>query len=193
MLAAAAPVFNHITCADNENTFMRKFLSVMDKLQKIIAYTYWWSELEIDGEQCVEFLIGNYRGDYINELRLLSKDYIRSVNALCTESDLARNFMDKPVLHLLIEICEVSLPALSHCRKFMEIVFDAVHKPLKRCISKSNHKNCHILAVKHCIYNDWQCRVAALHDISLQNNPKKVMYQRCLRRIMLGERRRMYR
>lgn len=113
VLVAAVPVLNHITFSDHNNTLMCKFLSLMVKLQKLIAYNYCCPEVEVNGEQCVDFFIGNYRGDYIDELRLLSKDYVRSVHLLCSESHLAGNFMDKPNIHRLIELYEVSIQSLS--------------------------------------------------------------------------------
>lgn len=92
---------------------------------------------------------------------------MNSVEKLCAESELARKLPDKPNLHRMIELCEIAVPALLHCRELMELVFESAHQPLKKFIARINHKNAHIVAVEDCLVNDGQGRVAALHELEI--------------------------
>lgn len=154
--AVSSPVFRQVTLCTHGDSFIERCIFCMEKLQKFISYTYWCPGSDIDGKECADFVSGRYRGNFIDELRLFSKEYVKSGEKLWSESELARKHLEKPNLHRLTELYEISVPTLLHFREFMELVFEIRHQPLKRCIARSNNKNAHIVAVERCLLNDWQ-------------------------------------
>ena len=71
----------------------------------------------------------------------------------------------------------------------MELVFQKVPQPLKRCMVRVNHQKGHLAAVSHCLGNDWQGRLALPSSTMTQTSDAglKIECRRSLRHMLLGE------
>ena len=141
----------------------RDCVEILCKLQKLVALTSCWPQKEIDAIN-VERIVRQARHMYLADLRSMSKDYVKSVDEVCSRSPQSKQQMDKPNLHKLLELHVHTIPAFGHVREITELVFELAHQPLKRCIARSNNRMSHLFAVEHCVANDWQGRLAALQN-----------------------------
>ena len=67
--------------------------------------------------------------------------------------------LDKPNVHRMIELYQHTLPRFGHMPTVDELPFEAAHQPLKRALSRSNHKDGHVFATKSVLANDWRLRM----------------------------------
>ena len=187
VLVVAGPSFSILTSKCEPNSICRQAVFLLNSISKLIALTYWYPKLDIDGYEAVTF-VHVERSKYISEQKRRSKAYVRRVDKFCRTFPENKEHLDKPNLHRLIELYEHSLPVFGHVREFMELVFEGAHQPLKRCIAKSNNHNAHIFATEHCVANDWQGRIASLSRIlEDKDSPNNTHARRGLRRLLLGE------
>ena len=49
--------------------------------------------------------------------------------------------LDKPNFHRLLELYQHSIAAFGHVSLFQELVFETAHQPLKRSVSRGNHRH----------------------------------------------------
>ena len=94
--------------------------------------------------------------------------------------------MDKPKLHIVLELYHNSIPSFGHVREFMELMFESLHQNLKRAIEGSNNHGIRIYAVEQYVANDWQGRIAFLQREAKQRDKNsEILASRGLRRILL--------
>lgn len=169
-------------------------LQILRDLQYLIAKTFWWPLIHIDGETAFERVRGKNRESWQSYLQLKAMNYVNSVDKLKRKmfesgngNTEAVNVMDKPNLHRLIELYKHAIPAFGHIRHFMELVFEAAHQPLKRCVQRSNHHNAHLSAVEHVLSNDWQFRLGVLQYLMRSPDDRKASQsKKGLLRLLLG-------
>ena len=193
VLLVAVPVLRMFMRSTYQESVLKDCATILEQPQRLISLIYWWRLPELDGKQ-VTALIHNMTETYFSDLRSMSKEYVNLVDDICGKSDVVRRELDKPNLHRLIELYELSIPDFGHVREFMELVFESAHQPLKRFNARSNNHNSHLFAVEHCVANDWQGRIAALRDElnrekSFDHRARSSTYvagRRGIRRLFLG-------
>ena len=163
VLSTAVPVMRMITWDVANGDVARDCVEILCKLQKLVALTNWWPQKEIDGINA-ERMVRQARHMYLADLSSMSKDYVKSVDEVCSRSSQSKQQLDKPNLHRHLELYEPTIPAFCRVREITELVFELAHQPLKRCIARSNNRMSHLFAVEHCVANDWQGRLAALQN-----------------------------
>ena len=160
LLVASSTLRDVITTFSPDHPSAISF-SLLRRLQRLIALTYWDPQPEVDGDIARSYLPEERRSQ-LSALKALSKEYVQAVDSFCCQYKLEGRQLDKPNLHRLIELYEHTIPAFGHVREVMELVFESAHQPLKRSIARSNNHEAHIFACEHCVGNDWQGRIASL-------------------------------
>ena len=161
MLSTAVPVMRMITRDVANGDVTGDCVEILCKLQKLVALTNWWPQKEIDGINA-ERMVRQARHMYLADLSSMSKDYVKSVDEVCSRSSQSKQQLDKPNLHRHLELYEPTIPAFCRVREITELVFESAHQPLKLCIVRSSNRVSNLLAVNYCVANDWQGRLASL-------------------------------
>lgn len=160
---------------------------ILKKLPSLIAGTYWTPTWYLDGPQAVERRENGDGKIYLADRRSKAVDYIRSVNELCIRSTIVARHLDKPNLHRLLELYTLTLPAFGHVTHFMELVFKCAQQPLKRCITRENHRNDHLSTMEHCLGNDWQARPLLLRsEVERRDHERRRRALFGLKRLLFG-------
>ena len=172
----------------SSNTVAREIVKLIQTLYNLISLTYWWPTVEVDGEDCVEYVSGSDQDKYILKLQKLSADYVSTVNNTCDQCPELKTHFDKPNLHRLLELYRHSVPKFGHAREFAELVFEHAHQPLKRAIVQGNHKDEQLFAVDRCVAKDWHRRVTSLYHESKSSSTHEALSdsKKSLRALMFG-------
>lgn len=111
VLLVASQVFEN-TCPNDGNVY-NGLVTVLQKVQRLITYTYWWPQEQLDSPEIVNFISGDKRTHYYQELQYSSRDYVSSVNIICADNPHLKKHLDKPNLHRLLELYHHSIPFLA--------------------------------------------------------------------------------
>jgi len=103
-----------------------------------MARTYLWPKYSVEGMEAVESFNANGGRSHISSLRKEAVNYISRLDKICRSSTTASSKLDKPNVHMNLEIYVHTIPLLGHVRHFAELPFECAHQPLKRAIERSN-------------------------------------------------------
>lgn len=103
-------------------------------------------------------------------------------------STLLSDMLDKPNLHRLLELYQNSLSVFGHVSLFQELMFETTHQPLKRSLSRRNHRHAEAFAVEQCLRKDWQVRIGMLYGRLRTGEAKEqVVTFNGLRQLIIGK------
>ena len=108
---------------------------------------------------------------YYAHLKNLCVRYVDLINTLCSLDSRACAELDKPNLHRVVELYHHSIPRYGHMSVIDELKFEAAHQPLKRSLSRSNHKHGHNYSIRNTLANEWRLRMGrACASISVEDD-----------------------
>jgi hypothetical protein len=79
----------------------------------------------------------------------------------------------------LIELDTHTIPSFGHCRHVQELLFEIVHQPLKRAITRSNQRDPQISALTATLANDWETRLSI--EVSSLGKTQSWTAEQCMR------------
>ena len=172
---------------NRQNHALLKTVRALGLFSDLVATTYWYPKLHVDGYKAVQHFNNAAGMAIISEQQASARMYVQSCDSLCGISEIARSKLDKPNLHRIIELYKHSVPAMGHTHHFSELIFEFAHQPLKRGVAMSNHRKPHIQAAKHTLADDWEGRLASLAGSRKESNVGGI-FESQLRTCMGGNR-----
>lgn len=140
----------------------RQMIQIM---HKIYTLGFWWPDHQTDGNLAYNFVHGKGKSNYINVMRTLCTNFVKSVDRYAKKYPSNSSYVDRPNTHRLIELAEHTLHLYGHLAFICELVFEAAHQPLKFFLSRNNTSGAHIYAVQMVLARDWFIRIHSLWSI----------------------------
>lgn len=139
---------------------VEKSLVLVRSLQTLVAKTQFVPDAAVDGVSAVLQYNSSRGQDRLLKLRSLAMNYVDQVSQLCRISPKAKESLDKPNIHRLLEFYTFTLPNFGNVKLIQELVLEKGHQELKRAYSKSNYRNAQLQAMEHAVANDWATRLS---------------------------------
>lgn len=102
----------------------------------------------------MDYFVDYDQSTYIKDLQRMSTQYVRDIDAFKAylhskgiQVAMAAN-IDVPNLHRLLDFYYHTLPCYGNSLHITELVFEAMHHPLKNCCVRSNNLCAHLSAVE---------------------------------------------
>lgn len=132
------------------------------RLQHLISNTHFVRIAEIDGLEKAKRL-QKYEGRLkIETLKPLAEEYMKLVEDVCANDEIAYAELDKPNVHRLIELYHHLTASFGHVRNFMELLFEPNHHPFKKLKSQSNRKDGFLHKMNGMLSNEWLSRLSGV-------------------------------
>lgn len=135
---------------------------VLVALQKLIALLFWWPSMDTDHPLHFAEVHGKDTTKYYTALQHLATKFIVEVSAFCCAHPDKKQLIDRPNVHRLLELVVHTVPLYGHASLVGEMLFESMHQPLKRSLSKDTSPHAHNSAIIHAVCHDWLHRIAEL-------------------------------
>lgn len=148
------------------------FLSFYDALfcyLKLISLTFWWPKKSLDGDYSGQYIYWSKTLVYIHDMPGLTKKGIKRMDSLCKSDGNVQQFLDRPIIHQLLELCFHTIPSSVYALIVSALTFESSHQLLKAIVSKHNAAEFFLRAVKQTFRQYWIRRISnlwCLHSFS---------------------------
>ena len=142
-------------------------LDILESFQALVTRTQYRPDTLLDGATCANSVVGEHSRSFLTDLQEQCCKLVSKISTLCTRSVKAKQHLDKPNVHRLVEFYSFTLPAFGNVVHIQELVFERAHQELKRGVVLSNYHNPQLQAMDGAIGNDWINRLGIeLQDVS---------------------------
>lgn len=160
------------------------------KLQEVMAIMYRWPKKEVEGMGCADWEFAN-RADQVLYHHAVADRAVQFLHSARTEYTVDQEigkYLDKPIVHRLLEIVMHTIPLYGHARICSEMILEHTHQQFKSWLQRNTHCDAHITATEKAVSKDWLWRISSLNSLRTQGT--RAEEERALvglRRLLIGE------